>query len=91
MTNYKGEIVVDKNKKWETRSGVPVEIYSTTGKGDHSVHGVVKYPDRDMLVSWTNKGCYRGWDAKCDHDLDLVEVWEPQDKEMVEAQKNLED
>lgn len=63
--------MIDKNKQYKTRSGLPVRIYATDGGADCPVHGAICLGDTWHLGAWTNKGfCV----AINESDLDLIEV-----------------
>lgn len=63
--------MIDKNKKYKTKSGCEVRIYATDGDGDYPIHGAVKYKDNDYwtLRKWSDKG-NESWEKL----NDLIEV-----------------
>jgi hypothetical protein len=72
--------MIDINKKYTTRDGREVRIYATDGKDFNSVHGAVLINGDWRARNWNPDGMY---DSSGATDLDLVEVWQPQDKEPV--------
>jgi hypothetical protein len=64
--------MIDKNKKYKTRSGLDVRIYATDGGGEYSVHGAYLDGGEWEQESWTESGHHlSGVDCG---SLDLVEV-----------------
>lgn len=59
--------MIDINKKYRTRSGRSVIIYSTSGKDWAPVHGAVE----GQLLSWKANGTYYETEGS---DLDLIEI-----------------
>jgi len=48
---------IQKSKKYKTRDGEDVIIYTTEGGGDYPVHGAVKVsPQQTELQQWTSDG-----------------------------------
>ena len=63
--------MIDKNKQYKTRSGLPVRIYATDGGGDYPVHGGLPCGEHWIMTCWTNEG------KSVSHsqpELDLIEV-----------------
>ncbi len=49
--------MIDINKKYTTRDGREVKIYSVDNGGDYPVHGALKYDNGAwMSESWTDRG-----------------------------------
>lgn len=63
--------MIDKNKQYTTRSGLPVEIYVTDRGGVYPVHGVVLEGDTWCPRSWTSEGNLIAGHLT---DFDLIEV-----------------
>ena len=67
---------IEMGKKYQTRSGQPVRLYSFQGGGDDPIHGAFeRYPGGEwQILSWTTEGQA----ATCGRrtDLDLVPVRE---------------
>ena len=65
--------MIDKNKQYRTRSGLPVRIYATDCGGDYPVHGAVLDSHGWFDFAWTKEGLtFIDQIAEC--DLDLVEI-----------------
>lgn len=68
---------ISKDKKYETRNGKEVVIYTTeVDDTDFQIHGAIK--ERHgvwQMASWTRDGKYTKY--REEHNLDLVEVWRP--------------
>ena len=63
--------MIDKNKQYTTRSGLPVRIYATDCGDDYPVHGATCISGLWYVRSWAKDGsCVAG--NEC--DLDLIEV-----------------
>lgn len=62
--------MIDKNKQYRTRSGLPVRIYATDCGGDYPVHGATCFGDIWHLCFWTKDGFFTGNEG----GLDLIEV-----------------
>lgn len=62
--------MIDKNKQYKTRSGLPVRIYATDGGGDYPIHGATCFGDIWHLCFWTKDGFFTGNEG----GLDLIEV-----------------
>jgi hypothetical protein len=77
--------MIDKDKKYATRDGREVRIYATDGKDFNSIHGAVLINDDWMVMNWNSDGRYVSSGAT---DADLVEVWQPQDKEPIWCWEN---
>lgn len=63
--------MIDKNKQYKTRSGLPVRIYATDGGGAFPVHGAMFHEDMQTPVTWTSDGSF---DVIGRDDSDLIEV-----------------
>lgn len=63
--------MIDKNKKYTTRSGLPVEIYATDRGGINPVHGAVFNCGAWRPESWTSTGVAI---IGRENPIDLVEV-----------------
>ena len=63
--------MIDKNKQYKTRNGLPVRIYATDGGGEYPVHGAVLMHGVWSLEGWTISGSVViGNESPCD----LIEV-----------------
>ena len=63
--------MINKNKQYKTRSGLPVRIYATDGGGDYPIHGGLPCGEYWIMTCWTNEG------KSVSHsqpELDLIEV-----------------
>lgn len=63
--------MIDKNKKYTTRSGLPVEIYATDRGGINPVHGAVFNCGAWRPESWTSTGVAI---IGRENPIDLIEV-----------------
>ena len=63
--------MIDKNKQYTTRSGLPVEIYATDRGGIYSVHGAVFEEGVWSPISWTSEGNVLAGQLD---DFDIIEV-----------------
>ena len=63
--------MIDKNKKYRTRSGRDVRIYATDGGGPHPVHGAILEDGMWSHETWKKDGIYS---ASLEESLSLVEV-----------------
>ena len=63
--------MIDKNKQYKTRSGLPVRIYATDCGGKYPVHGAVLKDDEWDIDCWTCDGRYT---QSSEHSFDLIEV-----------------
>lgn len=64
---------IEMGKKYETKAGEKVLIYSVAGGGDYSVHGAVDTVMGYRMCTWTHEGrIYEGED----NDSDLIELKE---------------
>ena len=67
---------IEMNKKYETKAGEKVLIYSVTGGCVYSVHGAVDTVMGYRMCTWTHEGCrYEGEDGDSDL-IELKEDWE---------------
>lgn len=67
---------IEMNKKYETKAGEKVLIYSVAGGGDYSVHGAVDTVTGYRMCTWTHEGrIYEGEDSDSDL-IELKEDWE---------------
>lgn len=65
--------MIDKNKQYKTRSGLPVRIYATDSGGNYPVHGAVLDHHGWFEFGWANDGrTFINQVADC--ALDLVEI-----------------
>lgn len=64
--------MIDINKKYRTRSGNEVRIYSTDGIGDYPIHFAHKMQDGWQLECATINGKF--YHNLVDDDLDLIEI-----------------
>ena len=48
--------MIDKNKQYKTRNGLPVEIYATDRGGEYPVHGAILKDGVWRPESWTIAG-----------------------------------
>ena len=64
---------VSLDKRYKTRNGIDVTIYSVAAKGPEPVHGCIHTPHGDLIASWRVTGQYNPLDES---DSDLVEVEE---------------
>ena len=78
--------MIDINKKHTTRDGKKVRLYADDGAGEYSIHGAIKFDDGWKIAIWNIRGGFAL--VTKTHPNDLVEVWEPQDKELVYAWDN---
>ena len=63
--------MIDKNKQYRTRNGLPVEIYATDRGGNYPVHGALLDGGIWCPRSWTSEGNL----VACQlNDLDIIEV-----------------
>jgi len=70
--------MIDVNKKYTTRDGREVRIYATDGVGCYPIHGAVLEYGIWCITAWTVEGKK---EARRKSVGDLVEAWQPQDKE----------
>lgn len=63
---------IDINKKYKTRLGFPVRIYSIDAGGEYPVHAAYFYEDEWIMESFTNNGRYAV--GHTDNDEDLIEI-----------------
>ena len=63
--------MIDKNKQYTTRNGLPVRIYETDCGGKYSVHGAVFEGGVWCNFSWTSEGNLVAGQL---NDFDLIEV-----------------
>ena len=63
--------MIDKNKQYKTRSGLPVEIYATDRGGKYPVHGAILKDGVWHLEAWTITGVVV---MGCENLGDLIEV-----------------
>ena len=63
--------MIDKNKQYTTRSGLPVRIYATDCGGGYPVHGAILKDGVWLLESWTITGVIL---VGCENLGDLIEV-----------------
>lgn len=66
---------IDKNKKYETKSGLPVRIYATDGEGIYSVHGAIMLEDGWTCWGWKKNGEDRNDDYSLVEKKKEKEVW----------------
>ena len=65
--------MIDKNKQYKTRSGLPVRIYATDCLYTYPVHGAILDPRGSFDFGWTKEG--RTFiNQVTDCELDLVEA-----------------
>ena len=63
--------MIDINKKYRTRDGREVRIYSTdTERAKKEVHGAIKDKDGWYMLAWSKNGIF----SNVDRNLDLIEV-----------------
>ena len=63
--------MIDINKKYRTRDGREVRIYSTDTEGaKKAVHGAIKEKDGWYMLAWSKNGIV----SNVDRNLDLIEV-----------------
>lgn len=74
------------NKKYKTRDGREVRIYATDAGEGYPIHGAYKIDDKWCILFWNSEGLVYNKDVIS--NFDLVEVWEPQDKEPIWAWNN---
>jgi hypothetical protein len=72
--------MIDINKKYTTRDGREVRIYATDGEGRYPIHGSIFEHNIWCVSTWTEHGEQEG---RHKSERDLVEAWQPQDKELV--------
>ena len=78
----------DINKKYTTRDGKEVRIYAMDGVGLYPIHGAFLNSEGSTddkgwsFGTWTIDGRY-DVTLPLDSSLNLIEVWQPQDKEPV--------
>ena len=63
--------MIDKNKQYTTRCGLPFRLYATDGGGDYPVHGAVLKDDKWNIDCWTCDGMFI---QSSEHSFDLIEV-----------------
>jgi hypothetical protein len=65
-------MMISMNKKYRTRDGREVRIYALDGNGSHTVHGAIKYFDKDIwvLARWDTDGRISSYNFHAD----LIEV-----------------
>lgn len=63
---------IDINKKYKTRAGKDVVIYTTDAKGDYPVHGAILYDNHSDVTTWRLDGVFDV--RRFPSELDLVEV-----------------
>jgi len=73
---------IDINKKYQTRSGLPVRIYATDGGGPFPIHGAVQTDrrpeqpeNRFAQICWTELGSRCGHPIKDTWDLIPAKTW----------------
>lgn len=64
-------MMIDKNKQYKTRSGLPVRIYATDCGGGYPVHGAVLKNGVWRVEEWTITGVVI---KECENLGDLIEV-----------------
>jgi len=64
-------MTIDINKKYRTKGGKEVQLYTIHEDGPFPVHGAVKGPYWWEIESWTREGCS---DAYFPREDDLVEI-----------------
>ena len=65
--------MIDKNKQYKTRSGLPVRIYATNDVCDYPVRGAYFDDDEWLNFYWTKDGLtFINQLADC--ELDLIEI-----------------
>ena len=74
--------MISTDKKYTTKNNSEVKLYSLDNGGLYPIHGAIKNRDKWHISEWDNDGLYN---VRSKHDLDLIEVWEPQDKEPIWA------
>lgn len=74
-------MTISMDKKYTTRDGVPVRIYAVDAGGNYPVHGAVCDGKLWNVSRWTQDGQWT--DDGFNSPIDLIEVWEPQDKEPI--------
>jgi len=75
-------MLVSMDKKYTTNDGKQVRIYSVDGGGRFPIHGATrKFGEEWVPSSWTPNGKISL--SSDSYELDLVEVWEPVDKEPI--------
>lgn len=65
---------IDPNRKYQTRSGLLVTVYTTVAAGVYSVHGCT-HESEDIPRSWTSLGMYSN--EALYHPLDLIPLPNP--------------
>lgn len=65
--------MIDINKQYKTRSGLPVRILCTNRKADtFTVVGLIYKDNQEITSAWTPKGNH--WASELETGLDLIEV-----------------
>ena len=66
---------IDIDKKYQTRSGLPVRLISNNGRKGYPILGVVTRPDgSETVADWTDEGEPFRWAAPRNDGLDLVPI-----------------
>ena len=74
-------MVISMDKKYTTYDGRPVRIYAVDAGGDCPIHGAIYDGKLWNVSSWTQDGYYSKVVEYS--SLNLIEAWEPQDKEPI--------
>lgn len=74
-------MTISMDKKYTTRDGRPVRIYAVDAGGNYPIHGTIYNGEKWNIACWTHSGhCTK---AGVYTFNDLIEAWEPQDKEPI--------